>query len=104
MKHISCEWKCKIGGRKCNSIQKWNNDKCCCECINTKEQHVCEKDYIWNTATCNCENSKCLASIIDDSVITCNEIIEKTKTKYYSTKTLRTKTVPAKINEKKANL
>ena len=53
---------------------------------------------------CNCENSKCLASIIDDSVITCNEIIEKTKTKYYSTKTLRTKTVPAKINEKKANL
>ena len=30
--------------------------------------------YIWNPATCSCENDKCLASIIDDSVITCDEI------------------------------
>ena len=27
-KHISCEFKSKIDGRKCNSNQKWNNDKC----------------------------------------------------------------------------
>ena len=27
-KHISCECKCKFDGRKCNSNQKWNNDKC----------------------------------------------------------------------------
>ena len=26
-KHISCECKCKLGGRKYNSNQKWNNDK-----------------------------------------------------------------------------
>ena len=57
----------KIGGRKSNSIQKWSNDKCWCECIITKEYHICIKDYIWNTDTCNCENIKCLASIIDDS-------------------------------------
>ena len=31
-KHISCECKCKFDGRKCNSNQKWNNDKCRCEC------------------------------------------------------------------------
>ena len=37
---------------------------------------MCEKDYIWNLATCNCENSKYLASIIDDSVIKCDEIID----------------------------
>ena len=27
-KHISCECKCKFDGRKCNSDQSWNNDKC----------------------------------------------------------------------------
>ena len=41
---------------------------------------MCEKDYIWNPATCSCKNGKYLASIIDDSVITCDEIIEETKT------------------------
>ena len=37
---------------------------------------ICEKDCIWNPATCNCENGKYLASIIDNSVIMCDEIIE----------------------------
>ena len=30
-KDISHECKCKFDGRKCNSIQKWNNDTCRCE-------------------------------------------------------------------------
>ena len=34
------------------SNQWWNNEKCRCEC---KKIHVCEKDYVWNTATCNSE-------------------------------------------------
>ena len=39
-----------------------------------------KKDYIWSPATCSCKNDKYLASIIDDSVIMCDEIIEETKT------------------------
>ena len=27
-KLVSCRCKCKYDGRKCNSNQKWNNDKC----------------------------------------------------------------------------
>ena len=27
-KHISCKCKCRFDGRKCNSNQWWNNDKC----------------------------------------------------------------------------
>ena len=27
-KHISCKCKCKFDGRKCNSNQNWNNNKC----------------------------------------------------------------------------
>ena len=62
------------------------NDKCWCEC----KKHICEKDYIWNPATCSCKNGKYLASIIeDDSVITYDEIIEETKT------------IPTNFNEKK---
>ena len=26
-KDVSCKCKCKFDGRKCNSDQKWNNDK-----------------------------------------------------------------------------
>ena len=63
-KHISCECKCKFDGRKCNSDQWWNHDKCRCE---SKKRYVCD---IWNRATYSCENGKYLASIMYDSPIT----------------------------------
>ena len=31
-KHISFECQCKLGDRKCNSNQKWSNDKFRCHC------------------------------------------------------------------------
>ena len=43
-----------------------------------KKKSCVQKDYIWNLSTCTCKNSKYLASIIDDSVITCDEIMETT--------------------------
>ena len=106
-KHMSCECKCRFDVRKCNSDQWWNNDKCPCDC---KKGHVCEKDYVWNPATCNRENGKHLASIMNDSVIKCDEIIEsyhedvdadaesKDKAKSYD----EIKTIVTNFNEKKA--
>ena len=55
-----------------------------------KNYRVCKKDYIWNPATCSCKNGKYLASIIDDFVITCDQIIEETKA------------IPINFNEKNA--
>ena len=46
-KDISCEFKCKLDERKCNLDQWWNNDICPCEC---KSHHICEKEYVWDTA------------------------------------------------------
>ena len=69
-----------------NSAHWWNNDKCRCEC---KKRHVCEK----NPARFGCEHGKYLASIMEDSTITCNEIIES-----YDEET---KTIPTNFNEKK---
>ena len=62
---MSCECKCKFSRRKYKSNQKWNNDKCRCEC---KKHHICEEYYICNPATCSWENGRYLASIIDDPV------------------------------------
>ena len=75
--HISYEWKCKFNKWKCNTNQGWNNNKFRCK---FKNYHTCGKHYIWNHNTCICENWKYLASIINDSVITCYEIIEGTVT------------------------
>ena len=72
-KYMSCEFKCKLDWRNCNSDQWWNNCKYQCEC---KKRHVREKYYIWNRATCNYENGKYLAGIMDGSAIMCDEIIE----------------------------
>ena len=49
------------------------------------------KDYIWNPAACSFEKGKYLASIIDDSVIMCDEVIDAGETK----------TVATNFNEKK---
>ena len=63
---------------QCNSNQKWNNDKCWCGYTNPKEHNVCRKDYIWNPATCSCENAKYSGSIIDGLVIACgHKILQK---------------------------
>ena len=34
------------------------------------------KNIVWNPGTCRCKNRKYLGSIMDDSAITCDEIIE----------------------------
>ena len=73
-KYISSECKFKFDVRNCNSNQKWNIDKCRCECKNPEEHNACEKHYISNPGTCSCENGEYLVSSISDSVITCDEI------------------------------
>ena len=44
-KHIPCECKCKYDSKKCNSNQKWNNNKCWCKCKNKKS--MCAKKIIF---------------------------------------------------------
>ena len=82
--------------RKCNSDQWWNNNNCQYEC---KKRHECEKDNVWNPATCSCENGKYLASIMDDSRIICDEVIESydedAETKCYG----GTRSIPTNFND-----
>ena len=65
----------------------------------SKKKHVCKKDDTWNPSTCTFENGEYLASIINDSAITYDEIIEATITN--PTKTVPTKSILTNFNEKK---
>ena len=60
--------------------------------VNVKKHHICEKDYVWNPAICNCENGQFLASIMDDSVIKCDKVIESYEEEI--------NTIPTNFNEK----
>ena len=70
-----------------NTDQWWNKYKSRYEC---KKRHVCEKDYVWNPATCSCENGKYLADIIDNSVIICDEVIDADAEANSKTKLIQT--------------
>ena len=55
--------------------------------------YVCEKDSVWNPATCICENGKYLTSIMNDSTISFEEVIKS----YHE----EIKTIATNFNEKK---
>ena len=90
LKHISCGCKYRFDERKCNSDQWWNNNECRFE---YKKRHVCEKKYVWKPSTYSCENGKYLASIVDNSAIMCDEMIE-----LYNDET---KKIPTNFNKEK---
>ena len=50
------------------------------------------KNYVWNLSTCNCENGKYLASIMDDSAIICKKIINEKETNFKKKKKKNCKT------------
>ena len=37
--------------------QRWNKDKCRCECKELIEKGICDKGFIWNPSNCECEKS-----------------------------------------------
>ena len=76
-KVMSRECKCKFDGRKCNSDQWWNNDNTNMSVI---KHHICQKDYVWNPSTCNCENEKYLASVLVKIIF--DEIINTEETNF----------------------
>ena len=50
--HESCKCVCKITSGACSERQRFNENKCRCECfVNKKRQN----DFIWNYSNCECE-------------------------------------------------
>ena len=38
--------KCRLDASVCNNKQRWNNDKCQCECKELIDKGICNKGYI----------------------------------------------------------
>ena len=76
-----------------NNRQRWNEDKCRCECKELIDKGIWDKGFIWNPSNCECEcdksydigeyldykNSKCRNSIIDKLVEECTKILDENK-------------------------
>ena len=91
--HESCMCICRLDKIICNSKQRWNEDKCRCECKELIDKGVWDKGFIWNPSNCEWEcdkscntgeyldysNYKCRKKILDPLVEECTENIDETK-------------------------
>ena len=49
----------RLSASVCNNRQRWNGDKCRCECREELIHKVmCDKRFIWNPSNCECECDK----------------------------------------------
>ena len=46
--HEMCKCECRFGANVCNDKQRWNKNKCRCECKELLDKGVCDKGIIWN--------------------------------------------------------
>ena len=53
---FKCE--CKLNSSVCHNKQKWNKEKCRCECKELVHKQECDKEFIRNLSNCNCECDK----------------------------------------------
>ena len=98
--HGTFKYKCRLDASVCNNKQRWNDDKCRCECKEPIDKGVCNKGYIWNGSNCECEcdkscdvgeyldyeNCKCRKKLVDESVGECTENIEEVNIFVYENK------------------
>ena len=61
---------CRLDPIICNNKQKWNKDKCRCECLFDKK---CDFKFVWNPSNCNCEYKKKAVHLLTAE---CEEIID----------------------------
>ena len=56
--HETCKWECGLNSIVCNNKQRWNKDKCRCECKELIDKGVYDEGHIWNPTNCECECDK----------------------------------------------
>ena len=56
--HETCKCECGLDAIVCNDKQRWNKDKCWCECNEIIDKGLCDKDFIWNPSNCESQYDK----------------------------------------------
>ena len=97
--HKNYKWKWRLDASICNEKQRWDDDKCRCECKELIDKRTCDKGFIWNPSNCECEcdkscdigeyldyeNCRCRKKIIDKLVEECSENIDGNEMLYNET-------------------
>ena len=98
--HGTCKCICRLSASVCNSRQRWNEDKCRCECREELiDKPMCDKEFIFNPSTCECEcnkacgigeyldykNCMCRNSIVDKLVEECTKVVDGNEMLYNET-------------------
>ena len=86
-KHILFKFRDVFGGRKCKLRQKWNTDKCQCECkklnkilcmwrrLRRESWYICLQVWRYCEIGKSLKNRECTKCLVDDLVVTCDEIV-----------------------------
>ena len=61
--HKSCKGSRLLDQKVCNNKQKWNKEKCRCECLEIKE---CENGSFWNVVNCRCKFKKAAKLLVEE--------------------------------------
>ena len=83
--HETCKCKCRLDAIVCNNKQRWNKDKCRCECKEIIDKLVignceCESDKACDVGEyLDYENCKCRKKLVDKLVEECTETVEEVK-------------------------
>ena len=97
--HETYKCKCKLDANVCNNRQRWNNEKCRCECRELIDKGRCDTVFIWNPNGCDCQydksrdveqyldykNCKCRKKIVDELVEKCSKNIDGNEMIYNGT-------------------
>ena len=87
------KYKCRLDASVHNNKQRWNDNKCWCECKELIDKCVCDRGYIWNYNNCeyefdkscdageclNYKNSSCRKKLAYKLVEECIETVEEVK-------------------------
>ena len=68
--HESCKCVCRLDPFICNNKQKWNKDKCRCECLIDKKY---DNNFVWNPSNCKCEYKEKAAHLLTEE---CEDVID----------------------------
>ena len=91
--HETCKCICRLNASVCNNRQRWEEDKCRCECKELIDKGICGKGFICNPSNCECEydkscdigeyvdykNCRCRNSVVDKLVKECSKIVDENK-------------------------
>ena len=77
--HESCKYICRLDKIFCNNKQRWNKDKCRCECDELIDKGLCERGYTWNLSNCECECDKAcdVGEYLDHKNCKCKRLLKK---------------------------